>query len=895
MRHGLCKAVIAALASITMIATGAATASAAQAPGVTVPQQGGYSATKISHPDAALGADDGILNVDANGNPTAGEGTNDRGQSYSWSAVGYGDWMYVGTCYSAMGSTLKIMASQLRTDYATLKAGIDALFNGNLFLDSGENHSLLLKINTRTGEVRIVQGPIRNVNGVSVSGYRSAIEFHDKLYFAASAQPTPYLVEVDPATDAVKTVYTSGKVADRTMSVGIRGLAVVGDQLVASMIGQYGDNESGAYIVASSDPSAGQDSFRIVGTQQDLLDYPAYHYTDEIFGGAIWDMVGFDGRMYVTVVTGKNGGKRSFALFRATPKATGRWDYKLLVGDKAQGAAYDFGFGADRSGAANLVVYKDHLYIGGYNDPMVALPDAMQFKFENLYKDLNSPVNLWRMDADERFQMVAGEANDAFPEGPIGTIDGATMRAGLGSDDEASRFLNQYVWRMQSYDGKLYAGTFDISDLAYPATQFANGDILHRTPEEWQKQIDYVKAFIEALRKSQNDKKDKKQGTSASSDGQSAGQQSDGQSAGQQSDAAAQSDESSSEATAPASEDDLKAATLSADGDAQAVQSDVERMQTLLGDMQGDLTAAPATASADGVTTYSADAAPSAQDRERFYNQLTQLRDLLEKNRANLPDSLVKSFDEWLTQANVENFGYFVGTMKYLSSATKEKRGFDLVTSADGVHFSTVTRNGLGDNNNHGLRVFAVTDTGLNIGTANPYHGTQIWKIDDGSGDDANAQLERNAFTYDKYDAESKAANHKGLNVGIAFNGAGVDEVRYDEHPLAAGTDYTVTDSGLTLSSDLLNGKKTGSTGTVTVVFSRGARARFTVTIKDGTPGASKPSQQQSKPAGSATAKKPAKKTGSTANTGAAVIGVVVAAAVALVAGGAALMLRKRA
>ena len=324
------------------------------------------------------------------------------------------------------------------------------------------------------------------------------------------------------------------------------------------------------------------------------------------------------------------------------------------------------------------------------------------------------------------------------------------------------------------------------------------------------------------------------------------------------------------------------------------MQSDVEQMQTLLGDMQGDLTAPVATLSADGADT-SSDVSSSVQDRERFYKQLTELRDLLEKNRANLPDSLVKSFDEWLTQANVENFGYFVGTMKYLSAATKEKRGFDLVTSADGVHFNTITRNGLGDNNNHGLRVFAVTDTGLNIGTANPYRGTQIWKIDDGSGDDANARLERDAFTYDKYDSAAKGANRNGLNVGIDFNGASVDEVRYDEHPLAAGTDYTVTDSGLTLSSDLLNGKKTGSTGTVTVVFSRGARARFTVTIKDGTPGAAKPSQPQSKPAGSTPAKKPSKKTGSTANTGTAVAGIVIVAAVAMIAGGAALMLRKRA
>ena len=89
----------------------------------------------------------------------------------------------------------------------------------------------------------------------------------------------------------------------------------------------------------------------------------------------------------------------------------GSWKYTPLVGSPKDGARYDYGFGATRSGAANLVVYKNHLYIGGYNDPMVALPDALKGKFENLYNDMANPVNLWRMDADENFELVAGEDN----------------------------------------------------------------------------------------------------------------------------------------------------------------------------------------------------------------------------------------------------------------------------------------------------------------------------------------------------------------------------------------------------------------------------------------------------------------------------------------------------
>lgn len=68
-------------------------------------------------------------------------------------------------------------------------------------------------------------------------------------------------------------------------------------------------------------------------------------------------MVGFKGNLYVTMVTGtaKNN-KQSFALVRGTQdKETGKWTFKPLVGDPADGAKYEWGFGASRSGADNMV------------------------------------------------------------------------------------------------------------------------------------------------------------------------------------------------------------------------------------------------------------------------------------------------------------------------------------------------------------------------------------------------------------------------------------------------------------------------------------------------------------------------------------------------------------
>lgn len=763
----------------------------------------GYTATKISHPNAGLGENDGIVNV-LNGESTDDltQGEAERGQNYSWSSVGYGDWMYVGTCYSAMGSTLKYMANTMGTKYASIKAALDVAFNGELFLDNGENHSLLLKINVKTGEVKIIVNAIGGEH--AVNGYRAAVEFHDKLYFAAAAKGQPYLLEVDPNSgDATEIVYRSAAMTTglkKGYTAGIRGLTVVNNQLIASMI-----TDNGATIVASSNPSAGQDSFATIATQTEgLYNYPACAVTDGVFGGCVWDMVGFKGNLYVTMVTGtaKNN-KQSFALVRGTQdKETGKWTFKPLVGDPADGAKYEWGFGASRSGAANMVVYKGHLYIGGYNDPMNALEKAMQMDFSDLYKDLESPVNLWRMDVDEdgneNFEMLAGEANNKYFGDSKGTIDGNTMLSGLGDSDEQSRHLNQYVWRMQSYNGK----------------PLSEGD--------------------------------------------------------------------------ETSESDQAAQAVEEAGKTDEVAADVATMQQLLEDMGADLNSKQTdVVSPDGVAPQSAETY-TLDDRYQFLASLQRLLDLYNKNKQYLPESITNELDKWLTEENLENFTDFVGVLSYLHYSNDETRGFDLIVSSDGTNFQTISRNGFGDNNNHGLRVFAVTDSGLAIGTANPYHGTQVWLLND--GEIKNAELTNgDAFDYDKYDSDKKSANANGLTVGINPNGNTVEDVQYDYQSLTAGTDYTVADDGsIVLSSAFLNGRETGSTGSVVVFYNQGARVRFTVAIKDSTPNAPKKDddKQNTKPA--------AHKKANTANTGSNVIGVVVVVAVLVVAAGALFVFKRK-
>lgn len=633
------QAVIAVLAAFAIFASITTVFASGDGGVVYTSPDGSYTAQKMSHPDAGLGEVDGLVDFES-GDP-------DRGNSYSWAAVGYGDYMYVGTCYSAVWTTIKMIAGMSGLDVDLIRAACNVAWNGSLYTGDPENNPtdanrpVLCRIDMKNGDVKVIDIP-----GGSASGFRAATVFNDKLYFVSTV---PSLIEIDPnANDAAKVVYTIGRPSDPLISTGIRGLTSMNGQLILA-----GISDDGAYLAASSNPSGGQDTFEVIATQEDLLDYPAYYYNDSIFGGSIWDIIPFNNHLYVTVVTGKSGNKQAFAMFRGTQdEATGDWDFDLLIGDEDDGAEYPFGLGADRSGAANLMVYDNHLYIGGYNDPMVALPQALlQFNYEPIYQDLSNPVNLWRMDADENIEMVAGEPNELFDE-VIGD-----QGSGFGSN------LNQYVWRMENYNGKLYVGTFDIGSLAYPLMQVTNGDLINRTPEEWKTQIGYVIDLIQSVIEGG--------------------------------------------ITLPL--------TRSAAADAKlnlgSITDILEQIGGLLGQGGGsDLDAT-----------------------EQLYNLLKKALSVYNMVRDFLPDSITGTLDKILNEETIDNIYYFIGTCKYLSEG---ERGFDLLVSDDGVNFDVITRNGFGDPYNHGCRVFAITDQGLCLGTANPFYGTQVWKLTDLTAED---------------------------------------------------------------------------------------------------------------------------------------------------------------
>ena len=592
----------------------------------------GSTFEKLSHPEKDVKVADGIVDylgdgaVDVVTDPEAeGYNAGDRGQNYAWAAVGYGDWIYVGTCYAAIGNTLSLMKSSLGDEFddKVLKATFDALYNGTFFLeeaDGGKPKGVLTKINTKTGETKVLMSG--TLNGHTPL-FRNAIEYKGKLYFCGSVGGggigfLPSVWQVDPETDECKPVYLGLNSAKdyaaaykQGISTGIRGMCVYNDQLVISNVTMdAATGKSSATLLISSDPEKG---FTQIADSDSLFNYPAYRYSDSIYGGSIWDMVEYNNSLYVSICTGtednmpNNNTMQSFALVRGDQNADGTFTWTPVAGDqKKDGARYTFGIDPERtrSGAANLMVFNDYLYIGEYNDEEIALERILFSKTGKnadgqfgggldcrfLNANLDQSVNLYRMDKNENMELVVGNSTKMFPNGSL-----SGLKSGFGRNE------NQYIWRMEVYDGKLYVGTHDASSLLECFGQFVNGNLLKRTPSEWKDQWSYLKALMEAL------------------------------------------------------------------------------------------------------TT-------------------------VDPNGTGNPDTLAQtikfSYNFVFKNITVRNMASAIKLLNYLRTA---KRGFDLYVTEDGVNFETVTIDGFGDPYNHGLRVFATTDQGLCLGTANPFYGTQIW------------------------------------------------------------------------------------------------------------------------------------------------------------------------
>lgn len=876
----------------------------------------GMTFEKVSHADQGLSQADGVVDYTGDGTIapyTAGlstTGNGDRGQSYSYAAASSGDWVYIGTMYGGLGvqAILNRDMTSLGLTSKQATALIQTMYAGNMYLGEPDGKSaggMLFKFNVKTGKTKILMSKSTGIDGGKgvIPTFRSAFKMNGKLYFEGMVMDTnnkdltqqeiqtamayqngfPCIYEVDPANnDKLTKVYDSVDVDGfRSLVKGnvftsTRAIGSFGNTLIAGDLKPTADGKGKALLVASKTPSD-PNSYKVIADMASFDNLPAIHRQDVNGGGGIYQVQEFNGKLYVVVCTGdtstlneETGTMRSFAIYVGENKGDSTnkadWTWRPLVGDTAKGAKYYYGLDKSRvsAGACTLQVYGDHLYIGDYNDVSSALQGFVtKSNFVTQATNLEQSVNLYRMDKNENVEMLVGDKNDTFPKG------GST---GLGSGYDTH--MNQYTWQTTVHEGKMYLSTMNTTTLLEPIAQFTNGDILNMNEKDWNNTVHYLRVFLRLL-----------WGMGPTDPASAIATQSNDQNA------------KVTTQTMPSTDNPealVDWARIQAGKDASAAQPQTTDAKSVSSAKPISLTAAQTKELVDGIkdgsivpgslaASGSSDEASQLFDINNELDNLgSQLSDKGSADFANnygevtdaffsiadiIPDKFKGLYEMLVKLTSKANLKAYAKSLPYLA---KSKRGFNLFEITDrsaaneGVTVGTVTDNGFGDPFNHGLRIFCDTDDYMVVGTANPFYGTQLWRVRNTQyavnvsateGGSASADVERAA-------KGSKVTLTATANKGYHFK------------------EWNVLKGNVSIENNAFE-MPDGSVS-IQAVFEKDAVEPTTPTT----------------PAKPATDTKPSTTpTGvtSTPSTGSSVLGMAVAAAVALIAGAAILLKKKQA
>lgn len=876
----------------------------------------GMTFEKVSHADQGLSQADGVVDYTGDGTIapyTAGlstTGNGDRGQSYSYAAASSGDWVYIGTMYGGLGvqAILNRDMTSLGLTSKQATALIQTMYAGNMYLGEPDGKSaggMLFKFNVKTGKTKILMSKSTGIDGGKgvIPTFRSAFKMNGKLYFEGMVMDTnnkdltqqeiqtamayqngfPCIYEVDPANnDKLTKVYDSVDVDGfRSLVKGnvftsTRAIGSFGNTLIAGDLKPTADGKGKALLVASKTPSD-PNSYKVIADMASFDNLPAIHRQDVNGGGGIYQVQEFNGKLYVVVCTGdtstlneETGTMRSFAIYVGENKGDSTnkadWTWRPLVGDTAKGAKYYYGLDKSRvsAGACTLQVYGDHLYIGDYNDVSSALQGFVtKSNFVTQATNLEQSVNLYRMDKNENVEMLVGDKNDTFPKG------GST---GLGSGYD--NHMNQYTWQTTVHEGKMYLSTMNTTTLLEPIAQFTNGDILNMNEKDWNNSVHYLRVFLRLL-----------WGMGPTDPASAIATQSNDQNA------------KVTTQTMPSTDNPealVDWARIQAGKDASAAQPQTTDAKSVSSAKPISLTAAQTKELVDGIkdgsivpgslaASGSSDEASQLFDINNELDNLgSQLSDKGSADFANnygevtdaffsiadiIPDKFKGLYEMLVKLTSKANLKAYAKSLPYLA---KSKRGFNLFEITDrsaaneGVTVGTVTDNGFGDPFNHGLRIFCDTDDYMVVGTANPFYGTQLWRVRNTQyavnvsateGGSASADVERAA-------KGSKVTLTATANKGYHFK------------------EWNVLKGNVSIENNAFE-MPDGSVS-IQAVFEKDAVEPTTPTT----------------PAKPATDTKPSTTpTGvtSTPSTGSSVLGMAVAAAVALIAGAAILLKKKQA
>jgi len=411
----------------------------------------------------------------------------------------------------------------------------------------------------------------------------------------------------------------------------------------------------------------------------DLKD-PAFSYVfDPLGAGGIWDLMAFNGSLYAFVAG------EGFRVYKID-EADGEYAIAQIVGDK-DSALYGPGLGIAKHVAASPFIStqfgEDYLYVTTFaNGPqfLTTFASTLASDIRDVFENIYCAPSVYRFDACGNWEVVVGDRmgpNVAVDKDGNDVPHVGNMRAGFFPGYGLNTSANQYAWWAAEYDGRLYVSTWDMGFMreAVPALLLftAAADFGPDNTEIVLKEIYNIYSDILAI--------------------------------------ADYFGEDEFE-TLVSEIDSLLSECMSqireiAEDDGATIQEKLAAVKALLEGLVQDITSA---------------AGPAAAPLKEIIDDMSESVRNIVGTVASDPRGAL------LAAAHVIEMAF--SCLPVILSGS-DPSGFDLFFTEDGVNFSPYTVNGFGDKNNYGGRVILPTSYGLFLLTANPFHGCQVWRLDD--------------------------------------------------------------------------------------------------------------------------------------------------------------------
>lgn len=650
-------------------------------------------------------------------NPTKGEkeadGFNsavDRRNGYAWAMAESKNYIYIGSNRNIIFSLIKSIF--ILGNFA--ETITDLIFEDDVSTETVDNSAEIFRYNKLTKKIeQVYKSELTLEGGFYESGYISAVSFkpynedNESIYIGAFGNnytrilkfKENYVIDVDKP----EVVFIDNTGKSSVGAIGVHEAKLYFGLMIT---------DTDLRIMESAAPS--KNTWNIVANLNDFNNIPNVDIGSGRSGG-IFDLISYNGYLYAIIGSGnKPINESGFLIFKGKyiglmAKGSNRygWKWDMIVGPNGK---YEAGMGINSYAIATPFKYKasdgkEYVYVGTFSNVIQSTQKLISFDFSYLYENFVKPTQLYRFDENDNWEMIIGTPSENEPL----QIRIGNYKAGFVPDNSGINYSsNHYIWRMAEYNGKLFLGTFDSSSLYDYLIPKNIPDYI----DSFEGILIILLNFLSLINVIKSE--DIKTILQLFNDYEYFD------------DKYINNYDALSLSYASLHFNEIKPSDY-----IEKVMKNIDLNYNLniLNSLNALTKKIPTSISSDNdkyleaIYLYL-----SSQLGKATIENIKNTIYKLSNNKKQLKLLLFKIKDLVTSQEFLTQLYYMKSIRKMIDTSIK---GADLYVSEDGINFRKININGFNDKYNYGLRTFVSSTDGLYIGTANPFYGGQLWKLNE--------------------------------------------------------------------------------------------------------------------------------------------------------------------